>query len=105
MVARLAVELGPLRVNAVSPGVIDTHWWNALPEDQRRAYFESVAAGSPVGRVGKPDDVAEAIVYLAAADFVTGPVLECPGGFNLTAATLATSTGPGYRSGRGARPD
>jgi NAD(P)-dependent dehydrogenase (short-subunit alcohol dehydrogenase family) len=90
MVAPLAVELAPLRVNAVSPGVIDTHWWNALPEDQRRAYFESVAAVSPVGRVGKPDDVGEAIVYLAGAGFVTGTVLECTGGFNLTAAALAS---------------
>jgi len=90
MVAPLAVELAPLRVNAVSPGVIDTQWWNAMPEDQRRAYFESVAAVSPVRRVGKPGDVAEAIVYLAGAGFVTGTVLECAGGFNLTAAALAS---------------
>lgn len=90
MVAPLAVELAPLRVNAVSPGVIDTHWWNAMPGDQRRAYFDSVAAVSPVHRVGKPDDVADAIVYLASAGFVTGTVLECAGGFNLTAAALAS---------------
>jgi len=90
MVAPLAVELAPLRVNAVSPGVIDTHWWNALPEDQRRAYFDSVAAVSPVRRVGRPDDVADAVVYLADAGFVTGTVLECTGGFNLTAAALAS---------------
>ena len=90
MVAPLAVELAPLRVNAVSPGVIDTHWWNALPEDQRRAYFESVAAVSPVRRVGQPDDVADAVVYLAGAGFVTGTVLECTGGSNLTAAALAS---------------
>jgi NAD(P)-dependent dehydrogenase (short-subunit alcohol dehydrogenase family) len=90
MVAPLAVELAPLRVNAVSPGVIDTHWWSGLPEDQRRAYFESVAAVSPVRRVGQPDDVAEAIVYLAGAGFVTGTVLECTGGSNLTAAALAS---------------
>jgi NAD(P)-dependent dehydrogenase (short-subunit alcohol dehydrogenase family) len=83
------VELAPLRVNAVSPGVIDTHWWGGLPDDQRQAYFESVAAVSPVRRVGKPDDVAEAIVYLAGAGFVTGTVLECTGGSNLTAAALA----------------
>jgi len=89
MVAPLAVELAPLRVNAVSPGVIDTHWWSGLPEDQRRAYFESVAAVSPVRRVGRPDDVAEAIVYLAGAGFVTGTVLECTGGSHLTAAALA----------------
>jgi NAD(P)-dependent dehydrogenase (short-subunit alcohol dehydrogenase family) len=90
MVAPLAVELAPLRVNAVSPGVIDTHWWNALPEDQRRAYFDSVAAVSPVRRVGKPDDVADAVVYLAGAGYVTGTVLECTGGSNLTAAALAS---------------
>jgi len=90
MVAPLAVELGPLRVNAVSPGVIDTHWWDAMPEDQRRAYFESVAAVSPVRRLGNPDDVADAIVYLAGAGFITGTVLECTGGSNLTAAALAS---------------
>jgi len=89
IVAPLAVELAPLRVNAVSPGVIDTHWWNALPEDQRRAYFGSVAAVSPVRRVGRPDDVAEAIVYLAGAGFVTGTVLACDGGSSLAAAALA----------------
>jgi len=90
MVAPLAVELAPLRVNAVSPGVIDTRWWDALPEDQRRAYFDSVAAVSPARRVGKPDDVADAIVYLAGAGFVTGTILECTGGSNLTAAALAS---------------
>ncbi|HEU5418757.1 MAG TPA: SDR family oxidoreductase [Streptosporangiaceae bacterium] len=89
MVAPLAVELAPLRVNAVSPGVIDTHWWDALPDDQRQAYFSAVAATTPVRRVGKPEDVAEAIVYLAGAGFVTGTVLECTGGSNLTAGALA----------------
>ena len=91
VVAPLAVELAPLRVNAVSPGVIDTHWWNALPEDQRRAYFDSAAAASPVRRVGRPDDVAEAVLYLAGAGFVTGTVLECTGGSNLTGAVAFTS--------------
>jgi NAD(P)-dependent dehydrogenase (short-subunit alcohol dehydrogenase family) len=91
VVAPLAVELAPLRVNAVSPGVIDTHWWNAMPEDQRQAYFDSAAAASPVRRVGRPDDVAEAIVYLAGASFVTGTVLECTGGSNLTGAVAFTS--------------
>jgi NAD(P)-dependent dehydrogenase (short-subunit alcohol dehydrogenase family) len=89
MVPPLAVELAPLRVNAVSPGIIDTHWWAGLPEDQRRAYFESAAASTPARRVGQPEDVADAIVYLAGAGFVTGTVLECTGGANLTAGALA----------------
>ena len=89
MVAPLAVELAPLRVNAVSPGVIDTQWWNAMPEDQRRSYFDAAAAVTPVRRIGSPADVADAITYLAGAGFVTGTVLECTGGSNLTAAALA----------------
>jgi NAD(P)-dependent dehydrogenase (short-subunit alcohol dehydrogenase family) len=88
MVAPLAVELAPLRINAVSPGVIDTPWWDGMPGDQRQAYFDAVAAITPARRVGRPEDVAEAIVYLADAGFVTGTVLECTGGLNLTAAAL-----------------
>jgi NAD(P)-dependent dehydrogenase (short-subunit alcohol dehydrogenase family) len=89
VVPPLAVELAPLRINAVSPGVIDTPWWAGMPEDQRRAYFDAAAAITPVRRVGGPEDVADAIAYLAGATFVTGTVLECTGGLNLTAAALA----------------
>jgi NAD(P)-dependent dehydrogenase (short-subunit alcohol dehydrogenase family) len=84
MVRPLAVELAPVRVNAVSPGVIDTPWWDGLPADQRAVFFASVAAATPVGRVGRPLDVAEAVLYLAGAGFVTGTVLECTGGATLT---------------------
>jgi len=89
IVAPLAVELAPLRVNAVSPGFIDTHWWNVLPDEQRQAYFDAVAAATPAGRIGKPEDVADAITYLAGAGFVTGTVLECTGGSHLTAAAMS----------------
>ncbi|MFH8382495.1 SDR family oxidoreductase [Kitasatospora sp. NPDC018058] len=83
MVPPLAVELAPLRVNAVSPGVIDTPWWDRVPVEQRTALFDGLAATTPVGRVGRPEDVARAIHMLAANTFVTGVVLDCTGGANL----------------------
>jgi NAD(P)-dependent dehydrogenase (short-subunit alcohol dehydrogenase family) len=83
MVPPLAAELAPVRVNAVSPGVIDTAWWAGMPEPDRAAFFEGAAAGAPVGRVGKPEDIASSVLYLAGNGFVTGTVLECTGGANL----------------------
>ena len=88
MVRPLAVELAPVRVNAVSPGVIDTPWWDGLPADQRAAFFAGVAAATPVRRVGRPQDVAGAVLYLAGAGFVTGTVLECTGGATLTVGAV-----------------
>jgi NAD(P)-dependent dehydrogenase (short-subunit alcohol dehydrogenase family) len=88
LVRPLAVELRPRRVNAVSPGVIDTPWWNWMKDDDRRAAFAKFAAATPVGRIGKPEDVAQAIVYLIGNSFVTGTVLECDGGLRLTGLSL-----------------
>ncbi len=81
----LAVELKPLRVNGVSPGVIDTPWWDFMPDDQKRAIFEEYGAKSPVGRVGSPGDVAQAIAFLIHNTFVTGHVLLCDGGLRWAA--------------------
>jgi len=89
IVPPLAVELAPLRVNAVSPGVIDTQWWHGMPDEQRGAFFQAAAATSPAGRIGTAQDVAGAICYLAGASFVTGTVLECAGGANLTVGAVA----------------
>jgi NAD(P)-dependent dehydrogenase (short-subunit alcohol dehydrogenase family) len=80
MVRPLAVELAPVRVNAVSPGVIDTPWWSAVPAQQRDAMFAQAAEALPVGRVGTPEDVAEAIGFVATNGFMTGTVIECDGG-------------------------
>jgi NAD(P)-dependent dehydrogenase (short-subunit alcohol dehydrogenase family) len=85
MVRPLAAELAPVRVNAVSPGVIDTPWWSGMPAEQRAAFFKDAATATPVGRVGRPDDVATSVLYLAGNGFVTGTVLECTGGANLPA--------------------
>ncbi|MCC9307780.1 SDR family oxidoreductase [Kitasatospora sp. RB6PN24] len=83
MVPPPAVELAPLRVNAVSPGVVDTPWWDRVTADQRRSLFDGLAATTPVGRVGRPEDQAQAIHMPAANGFITGVVLECTGGANL----------------------
>lgn len=79
----LAAELAPTRVNAVSPGVIDTPWWSGIPEDRRREQFAAYAERTPVRRVGRPQDVADAVRYLMTATFVTGTVIPCDGGLTL----------------------
>jgi NAD(P)-dependent dehydrogenase (short-subunit alcohol dehydrogenase family) len=86
MVPALAVELKPIRVNAVSPGVIDTPWWNGLPEQDRKALFAQYGAASPVGRIGVPDDVARAIVSVISNGYITGTVLTVDGGLRFSAA-------------------
>jgi NAD(P)-dependent dehydrogenase (short-subunit alcohol dehydrogenase family) len=85
LVPILSVELKPLRVNGVSPGVIDTPWWDAVPEEQKQGMFKEFAAKTPVGRVGQPEDVAKAIVFLIGDDFITGHTLICDGGLRFTA--------------------
>jgi len=84
IVPTLALELKPLRVNAVSPGVIDTPWWDKFPADQREAAFANAAATAPVGRVGRPEDVAEAIVFVIGNGFMTGTIIDCDGGLRLS---------------------
>jgi NAD(P)-dependent dehydrogenase (short-subunit alcohol dehydrogenase family) len=81
----LAAELRPLRVNAVTPGVVDTPWWDFMDPEQRRDAFAGFARRTPVGRVGAPDDIAKAIAFLIDNDFVTGHVLTCDGGLRLGA--------------------
>lgn len=83
MVPTLAVELRPLRVNAVSAGVIATPWWDRVPESFRNDFFAQSAASAPVGRVGQPEDVAQAIVFLIQNTFMTGSIIDCDGGARL----------------------
>ncbi|MFH8393133.1 SDR family oxidoreductase [Streptomyces sp. NPDC018036] len=83
MVPPLAVELAPLRINAVSPGVVDTPWWDAMPAARREALFQGIADSTPAGRVGHPGDIARALHLLATNGFMTGVVLDCTGGANL----------------------
>lgn len=80
----LAAELAPRRVNAVSPGVIETDWWSEMPERERREALDTFANRTPVGRNGTAADVAQAIAALIGNGFITGVVLSCDGGLRLT---------------------
>ncbi len=84
LVPNLAAELRPLRVNGVSPGVIDTPWWDFLATEQKQAVFADYAGKTPVGRVGRSEDVAEAIAFLVSNTFMNGHVIVCDGGLRLS---------------------
>lgn len=75
----LAKELAPshIRVNAVSPGVIDTDMNGHLSAQE----MDELAQQTPLERIGRPEEVAQALVYLADAQFVTGQILPVNGGF------------------------
>ena len=72
-----------IRVNAVAPGTVDSPWVRRLVEDVGES-LDELKARQPMGRLGTPDEIAEAIMYLAGAEFVTGTILSIDGG--LTAA-------------------
>lgn len=76
----LALELAPVRVNAVSPGLIATPVWNRMDADKREAMFARVAAQLPARRIGQPQDIANAIIFLATTPFATGSTVRVDGG-------------------------
>lgn len=83
LVRALAIELGPIRVNAVSPGWVDTPIWRHVAGDAKAATLDAMAARLPVGRIGQPEDIADAIRFLMRNGFVTGTVLHAEGGHRL----------------------
>jgi NAD(P)-dependent dehydrogenase (short-subunit alcohol dehydrogenase family) len=76
----LAVELAPTRVNAISPGVIDTGAWDSLGDHGKRDYFEHIADSNPARRIGAPDDIAGAALFAMTNTFMTGMTLKVDGG-------------------------
>lgn len=76
-----ALELAPVRVNVVTPGQIDTPLWGArLDAAGRSEYFASLASKLPVGRAGRPEDVAHALLFAMTNGFTTGAVIDVDGG-------------------------
>ncbi|MHA4808217.1 SDR family oxidoreductase [Flavitalea flava] len=82
MVPVLSRELAPMRINAVSPGVIDTTWWDFLPDDAKQKTFEEFSTKIGVGRVGRPEEVAGTIHHLIVTEYINGVIIGCHGGLN-----------------------
>ncbi|NKK67911.1 SDR family oxidoreductase [Rhizobium leguminosarum] len=83
LVRALAVELAPIRINAVSPGWVDTPIWSFVAGDAKQATLDAMAQRLPAGRVGRPDDIADAIRFLIGNGFTTGTILHVEGGHRL----------------------
>jgi len=76
----MAIELAPIRVNAVMPGVVESNLWDGIPEDDRKKFYQSVAASLPVKRVGQPEDIGQTFVFLMKQSFATGQTFIIDGG-------------------------
>jgi NAD(P)-dependent dehydrogenase (short-subunit alcohol dehydrogenase family) len=76
----LALERAPVRVNTVSPGLIDTPLYANMAAADRQAMFDRTAARLPARRVGNPEDIAQAILFVATNPFATGSTVTVDGG-------------------------
>lgn len=81
----LALERAPVRVNTVSPGLVDTPLYAGMADADREAMFAKAASRLPAGRVGRPEDIASAILFVAANPFVTGSTVTVDGGGTISA--------------------
>jgi len=80
----LALELAPIRVNAISPGVVDTGAWDALGVQRKTEMFADMSARNPARRIGTADDIASAVLFALTNTFLTGVTLAVDGGEVLT---------------------
>ena len=80
----LALELAPIRVNSISPGVIDTEAWDGMGVQGKAAYFAEMTAANPARRIGTPDDVGGAVLFAMTSTFLTGTTVHIDGGEPLT---------------------
>ena len=80
MARGLALDLAPIRVNAVSPGGVATPLWDSVSEERREKLRERLGKGTCIGMIGKVEDVAEAYLFLMKGHNVTGSVISTNGG-------------------------
>ena len=79
----LALELAPIRVNTVSPGIVDTPLYAGMAPDKKEAMFKEAAASIPAKRIAKPEEIAQTVLYLMANTYTTGSTLYVDGGVTL----------------------
>lgn len=79
----LAVELAPIRVNSISPGTIDTEAYDGMSPEDKQKSFDAQAALLPVGRIGRPEDIASTVVHLIDNGYTTGSNVHVDGGARL----------------------
>ena len=76
----MAMELAPIRVNIVSPGIVETDLWSNIPTADRTQMYAEAASKLPVKRTGTPDDIAKAYIYFMEQEYGTGQTLIADGG-------------------------
>lgn len=84
LVRALAVELPPVRVNGISPGVVETEGWAFMDEGSRKGFFSELATKLPARRIGAPRDLAEAALFALTNRYPTGEVVHVHGGGSLS---------------------
>lgn len=80
LVRGLALEYAPVRVNAVSPGLLQTPLWDAMPKADRDGMYEAAVKRLPTNRVGQAKDIADAIVFITGNAYLTGSTIFVDGG-------------------------
>ena len=83
MALTLAKELAPIRVNVLSPGLVDTPAYDWMSADEKQGFYRQMGGQLPVGRVGQAEEIAQAAACLLANTFTTGAVLDVDGGARL----------------------
>ncbi len=76
----MTLELKPIRVNVIRPGIIDTPLLDRMSGGNRQAVLDMMAKNVPIGRAGQPEEVADALVFLMTNEYMNGSILTIDGG-------------------------
>lgn len=80
----LAIELSPIRVNVISPGLTDTPAYSGMPAEMRQAYFENLKNSLPAKKIGQSEDIANLALMMMTNTYLTGTIIDIDGGAMLT---------------------